>query len=158
MAPTFLPHALDSGSHKSHSATNTPATAQRGPKGWNKRDDQKRNSEAQGVSAQSGTIELTKRVGQERPQLLLEKETMTVQSRPRTVPKDTNGHCKYWTKRQRHCRNQLEEEIGRYQCKNSFNNVKSNVVNSEPSGRRTRKFGHPNPEKAGKKRILNVTL
>lgn len=71
---------------------------------------------------------------------------MTVWSRSRTVPKDENKHNKDWTKMQRHCWHQLKEEMGRHQCKNSFNNLKSNIVTQESSGYTTGRLDHPNPE------------
>ena len=49
---------------------------------------------------------------------------------------------------QRHCRSQLKEEIGRHQCKNSSNNLKSNTVTPEPSGHTTGRFDHHYREKA----------
>ena len=43
--------------------------------------------------------------------------------------------------------------MGRCQCKNSFNNLKSNKIAPEPSGHTTGKPDHPNPEEAEENNI-----
>ena len=76
--------------------------------------------------------EQTKRAGQEKPQWLLETQTVTVQSRPSTVPQ-------------------------KYLHLYDFNKRKRNMVSPEPSGHTTGKYKYPR-EETQKKLILNVIL
>lgn len=46
----------------------------------------------------------------------------------RMNPWETDTDCKDWTTWQRQCLQQLEEEMSRYQCKNTFKNLKNNMV------------------------------
>ena len=78
-----------------------------------KKEDQKQNSKAQAVTTQSRPREGTRRADQEsrlmerETSVAPEKQTLTIQSRTRTIPKDSHSHFNDWTKPQRHCQHQL---------------------------------------------------
>ena len=91
------------------------------------------------VTQKCRTKEQAKRECKDRPQWHWLSET---QSWPRTGRKDKNNHFKNWTKRQRQCWYQLKDEMGRCQCKNSSNNIESNMVTPEPSGHTTGRCNH----------------
>lgn len=46
--------------------------------------------------------------------------------------------------------------MGRQQCKNTFNNLKSNMEAPEPNSPTTRRPEHPNPEES-ENRTLKIT-
>lgn len=52
--------------------------------------------------------------------------------------------------RGRHCLHYLEEEMGRHQYNNTFNNLKGSMVTPESSGLMTGRSEYPNPEEAEK--------
>lgn len=84
----------------------------------------------------------------QRPQWLLETQTMIEQIEPRADPWDTDSDCtnisKRWSLRHRHWLKQWNQEektlialtgveMVRQQCKNIFNTLKSNTAPPEPS-------------------------
>lgn len=53
-----------------------------------------------------------KRTGLEKLQWFPEIQTLTVQSGPRTIPKDSGTHYNDWSKTHSHCWSHLKEEMG----------------------------------------------
>ena len=88
----------------------------------------------------------TKRAGQERSQWISKTQTVIVQHRPGTTPKDIEQQLQGLVQKAK----TLTAPIGR-QCKNSFNNLKSNMVTPEPSSHTAGRLKHSNQEEAEKK-------
>ena len=73
-----------------------------------------------------------------------------------SCPSTISYHVSHLWNHRPHLQN-LEEEIGRWQCKKIFNHIKSNVVAPETSGCTTARPEHPNTDEE-EKMTLEITL